>query len=96
MVAEQIRNDGVDILVDLSLHSADNRLLAFARQSAPVQVSYGGYPGSTGWSTIEYRISDRWLEPETAKMKIGGEEHGPHGKKFKIPIHNSARTSASF
>ncbi|MGA3068504.1 MAG: tetratricopeptide repeat protein [Tepidisphaeraceae bacterium] len=61
--ARQIRSDQIDILVDLKLHTAHNRLLTFARKPAPIQVSWLGYPGSAGMESIDYRITDRYLEP---------------------------------
>jgi predicted O-linked N-acetylglucosamine transferase (SPINDLY family) len=62
-VAKLIQEDAIDILVDLSGHTAHNRLLVFARRPAPVQVTYLGYPNTTGLSTIDYRFTDSWADP---------------------------------
>ena len=62
-LAQQIRDDGIDILVDLTMHSRDCRPGLFARKPAPLQVSYLAYVGTTGQSTMDYRLTDIHLDP---------------------------------
>ena len=62
-LAQQIRTDGIDILIDLSSHTANNRLLCFAQRPAPVQISWIGYGGTTGLSSMDYYLADRFFLP---------------------------------
>lgn len=62
-VAKTIRGDGIDILVDLSGHTAFNRLPLFAARLAPVQVTWLGYFGTTGLSSIDYILADCFVVP---------------------------------
>ncbi|VXC03638.1 Tetratricopeptide TPR_2 repeat-containing protein [Burkholderia sp. 8Y] len=62
-LAQLIRDDRIDVLVDLTLHMAGGRPLLFARRPAPVQVQWLAYPGTTGSRAIRYRLTDLWIDP---------------------------------
>lgn len=61
--ANVIRNDRIDILLDITMHMAHGRLGVFARRPAPLQVTWLAYPGTTGAECIDFRLSDPHLDP---------------------------------
>ena len=78
-LASAIRSLSIDILVDLSGHTAHNRLLAFARKPAPVQMTWLGYQSTTGLRAIDFRITDEALDP------TGTSEHLHSERLLRLP-----------
>jgi protein O-GlcNAc transferase len=88
-LAAAIQQDRIDILVDLSGHTAKNRLLMFARKPAPVQVTMIGYMQTTGLAAMDYRITDEAIDPP------GQTEHWNTEKLVRLPTGAAAFTPPS-
>jgi protein O-GlcNAc transferase len=73
-IAQQVRQDRIDILVDLTMHMERGVPLVFAHKPAPVQVCWLAYPGTTGISAIDYRFTDSYLDPPGMFDKFYSEE----------------------
>jgi predicted O-linked N-acetylglucosamine transferase (SPINDLY family) len=74
-----IRDDRIDVLVDLAMHSNNNRMLLFARKPAPVQVTYLAYCSTTGLEAIDYRLTDPHFDP------VDGDDSCYSEKSCRLP-----------
>jgi len=93
----QVLADGIDVLVELSGHTAGNRLPDLARRLAPVQATYLGYHGTTGLSSVDYRITDPYADPpgQTEPHYVEKLARMPHCVWCYRPAsHESARVTA--
>ncbi len=95
-LAAMIRDEKIDILVDLALHTMGNRLMVFARKPAPVQVTFAGYPGTTGLSTMDYRLTDPYLDPPDEHDEFYTERSVrlPHSFWCYLPAHPELEVTA--
>ncbi len=90
-VAQQIRRDEIDVLVDLKGHTRDTRLAIFAYRAAPVQVSFLGFPGTTGADYIDYFIGDDIVSPlshaahYSEKLALMPHSYQPNDRQRALP-----------
>jgi predicted O-linked N-acetylglucosamine transferase (SPINDLY family) len=75
-LAQQIRDDRIDILVELSGHTAENRLLMLGGRVAPLQLTYLGYPNTTGLVEMDYRVTDDVADPVGCSESLHTEKLG--------------------
>jgi predicted O-linked N-acetylglucosamine transferase (SPINDLY family) len=89
LVADLIRRDEIDLLIDLSGHTDRNRLAVFARHPAPVQITWLGYLNTTGLPAMNYRICDRHTDPEGAAEHLHTERlyRMPHSQWCYAPVY---------
>jgi predicted O-linked N-acetylglucosamine transferase (SPINDLY family) len=78
-IAERIRGDGIDILVDLKGHTGDSRCHTLNHPAAPIHVAWLGFPGSTTGVDVDYVIGDRFVLPDSSKPFY-------HEKFVRMPV----------
>lgn len=79
VLSTHIREDRIDVLIDLAGHTADNRLTLFSRRAAPIQVTWIGYPATTGLSEMDYRLTDQRADP------VGESDRWHSEKLLRLP-----------
>jgi predicted O-linked N-acetylglucosamine transferase (SPINDLY family) len=94
--AQMVREDRIDILVDLSGHTGGNRLLLFARKPAPIQATYMGYLGGTGMAAMDLRITDAQIDPVGVAEPLYRERllRLPHGTVCYQPPQDAPQVGA--
>ncbi len=110
-LVEMIRLDGIDILIDLSNHTGHHRLYMFGRKPAPIQMTTIGMPTTTGLRAIDWRITDKWMDPVGLTEHLHSEKllriasgwcYRPSDEAVDLPVtelpalHNGHLTFASF
>jgi len=94
-LAERIRADGIDVLVDLTMHLKGSRLMAFARKPAPVQITYLAYCSTTGLAAMDYRFTDSRLDPQKSPTVYTEQSIRLRNYWCYAPLDSPSRTSAS-
>ena len=95
-LAELIQLDKIDILVDLAGHTSGNRLKVFGMKPAPIQVTWLGYPNTTGLREVDYRLTDEWADPPGITDELHTENlvRLPNGFLCYRPFDNTPEISA--
>lgn len=91
-VAQHVRDDGIDVLVDLAGHTGESRLPVFPLRAAPVQATWLGYLHSTGFASADYRICDAQTDPPGTTEHLHTERllRLPHSQWCYRPLHEGA------
>ena len=94
LVADLIRRDGIDLLIDLSGHTERNRLAVFARHPVPLQITWLGYLNTTGLAAMNYRICDRYTDPEGLTERFTSKLYRSTNSLCYAPVYELALTRA--